>query len=173
MAIVHHASMIIYIWRSGQLQAGVMKSVVIKRSILLNGRKTSVSLENEFWHALHEIADREYVAVSAVVEQIDKDRDNINLSSAIRVFILKHFRFQNKMETIQTVHFGRHGANNASLRARAQECRSLAETFNDVGAREIMLRVAADYEILADRLERAANDEHAIPMSKARLKNCL
>jgi predicted DNA-binding ribbon-helix-helix protein len=88
MVIVHHASMIIFIRRSGQLRAGVMKSVVIKRSILLNGRKTSVSLENEFRDALHEIADRKNVALSAVVEQIDKDRDNINLSSAIRVFIL-------------------------------------------------------------------------------------
>jgi predicted DNA-binding ribbon-helix-helix protein len=153
MAIVHHASMIIFIRRSGQLQAGVMKSVVIKRSILLNGRKTSVSLENEFWHALHEIADRENVAVSAVVEQIDKDRDNINLSSAIRLFILNHFRPQGKMETMQAAHLGRHGANNGRLRARAEECRALAETFNDVETREIMLRVAADYEVLADRLE--------------------
>jgi predicted DNA-binding ribbon-helix-helix protein len=45
-----------------------MKSVVIKRSILLNGCKTSVSLENEFWDALHEIADRGNIALSAVVK---------------------------------------------------------------------------------------------------------
>ena len=130
-----------------------MKSVVIKRSILLNGRKTSISLENEFWHALHEIADLENVAVSAVVEQIDRDRDNINLSSAIRVFILNHFRPQSKMETRLATHLGRHGANNGRLRAQAEECRALAETFRDVETREIMLRVAANYEVLADRLE--------------------
>jgi predicted DNA-binding ribbon-helix-helix protein len=92
-----------------------MKSVVIKRSVLLNGRKTSVSLENEFWHALHEIADRENVALSAVVEQIGRDRDNINLSSAIRVFVLNHFRPQGKTDVMQAAHSGRHGANNGSL----------------------------------------------------------
>ncbi|MGC2689475.1 MAG: ribbon-helix-helix domain-containing protein, partial [Pseudolabrys sp.] len=60
-----------------------MKSAVIKRSILINGRKTSVSLENEFWDALREIAERENVAISALVEVINQGRDNINLSSAI------------------------------------------------------------------------------------------
>jgi predicted DNA-binding ribbon-helix-helix protein len=73
-----------------------MKSVVIKRSILLNGRKTSVSLENEFWDALHEIADRGNIALSAVVEQINSERDNINLSSAIRVFCTQAFPTSNR-----------------------------------------------------------------------------
>lgn len=127
-----------------------MKTVVIKRSILIHGRKTSVSLENEFWDALHEIADRRNLALSAVVEQIDRDRDNINLSSAIRVFVLNQFR---PLEMMQAAHLGRHGANNGRLRARAEECRALAETFNDMETREIMLRVAVDYEVLADRLE--------------------
>ncbi|MGB7857390.1 MAG: ribbon-helix-helix domain-containing protein [Pseudolabrys sp.] len=69
-----------------------MKSVVIKRSILINGRRTSVSLENEFWEGLHEIADRRMIAHSTLVEQIDQERDNINLSSAIRVFVFNYFR---------------------------------------------------------------------------------
>ena len=69
-----------------------MKSVVIKRSILINGRKTSVSLENEFWDALHEIAEHENVAISALVEKINEGRNNINLSSAIRVFVFNHYR---------------------------------------------------------------------------------
>jgi predicted DNA-binding ribbon-helix-helix protein len=116
-------------------------------------------LENEFWDALHEIADRGNIALSVVVEQINRERDNINLSSAIRVFVLNHFRPLTGKETTQGSPSGRRGANSRSLRARAEECRTLAETFNDVESREIMLGVAADYEILADRLERAANDE--------------
>ena len=86
MAILHYGR------RSGQVRAGVMKSVVIKRSILINGRRTSVSLENEFWEGLHEIADRGMIARSTLVEQIDQERDNINLSSAIRVFVFNYFR---------------------------------------------------------------------------------
>ena len=145
--------------RSGHLQAGAMKSVVIKRSILINRRKTSVSLENEFWDALHEIADRENITLAAVVERIDRDRDNINLSSAIRVFVLNYFRPLTGKQIMQGSPSGRRSANSGGLRARAEEYRTLAETFNDTETREIVLRVAADCEILADRLERGANGE--------------
>jgi predicted DNA-binding ribbon-helix-helix protein len=149
--------MIIFIRRSGQ-RAVVMKSVVIKRSMLINGRKTSVSLENEFWDALHEIADRGNIALSAVVGQIDRDRDNINLSSAIRVFVFNHLRPLGGTEAKQNSYLERRSTNSGSLRARAEECRTFAEAFNDAKAGEIMLRVAADYEDLADRfdLEHAA-----------------
>ena len=157
MVIVRHGSMNIFIRRSGQLQAGVMKSVVIKRSILINGRKTSVSLENEFWDALHEIAEHENVAISALVEVINQGRDNINLSSAIRVFVFNHFRPINGKEAKQNPNSGRHNTDGGSLLARAEECRALAEGLNDVETREIMLRAAADYEVLAERLDRAAN----------------
>jgi predicted DNA-binding ribbon-helix-helix protein len=159
MAIVHHRGMNVFIQRSGHLQAGVMKSAVIKRSIFINGRKTSVSLENEFWDALHEIADRGNVALSAVVKQINSNRDNINLSSAIRVFVLNHFRPLSRKEATQASYLGRASTNTKSLRARAEECRALADAFNDVETREIVLKVAADYELLADRLERTANAE--------------
>lgn len=71
-----------------------MKSAVIKRSIVLAGHKTSVSLENEFWDGLREIADRENTSLAAVVGQIDHDRDSCNLSSAIRVFVFRHFHTQ-------------------------------------------------------------------------------
>ena len=69
-----------------------MKTAVIKRSVFINGRKTSVSLENEFWDALREIAAQEKIALSTVVEQIDRERTNINLSSAIRVFVFNRYR---------------------------------------------------------------------------------
>ncbi|HMF25275.1 MAG TPA: ribbon-helix-helix domain-containing protein [Pseudolabrys sp.] len=68
------------------------KTTVIKRSIVINGHKTSVSLENEFWDGLHTIADLQNKTLRALVEKIDRDRDNCNLSSAIRVFVFNHFR---------------------------------------------------------------------------------
>jgi predicted DNA-binding ribbon-helix-helix protein len=70
-------------WRSAEGE--IMKSAVNKRSIVVNGHKTSVSLENEFWDGLREIADQKATALSALVAQVDKERDTGNLSSAIRV----------------------------------------------------------------------------------------
>jgi predicted DNA-binding ribbon-helix-helix protein len=69
-----------------------MKSAVIKHSILLHGHKTSVSLETEFWDELHQIAGHDNMLVSTLVEQIDHDRENVNLSSAIRVFVFNRLR---------------------------------------------------------------------------------
>jgi predicted DNA-binding ribbon-helix-helix protein len=146
MVIVRHGSINIFIRRSGQVQGGVMKSVVIKR-----WRKTSVSLENEFWDALHEIAEHENVAISALVEKINEGRNNINLSSAIRVFVFNHYRPINGKEAKQNPHSERR-----SLLARAGECRALAAGLNDAAAREVMLRAAVDYEVLAERLQRVA-----------------
>ena len=68
-----------------------MQTAVIKRSIVLNGHKTSVSLENEFWNALREIAGREGTTMSTLVGKIDHDRNSCNLSSAIRVFVFSYF----------------------------------------------------------------------------------
>lgn len=69
-----------------------MKSAIIKRSVMLDGHKTSVSLENEFWEGLREIAGRQKANLSSLVRQIDRNRSNGNLSSAIRVFVFNHFR---------------------------------------------------------------------------------
>lgn len=68
-----------------------VKSAVIKRSILLNGHKTSVSLEDEFWDGLREIAADRNVGLSALVQEIDHGRDNCNLSSALRVYVFSYF----------------------------------------------------------------------------------
>ena len=69
-----------------------MKSSVLKRSIVLDGHKTSVSLEDAFWSGLKEIADAKGIAVSAMVAEIDKNRRHSNLSSAIRQFVLDQVR---------------------------------------------------------------------------------
>ena len=69
-----------------------MKSLVVKRSIVVAGRKTSVSLEDEFWGALREIAGDRHLTLSELVSGIDKQRQHGNLSSALRLFVLKYYR---------------------------------------------------------------------------------
>lgn len=69
-----------------------MKSPVVKRSIVIAGHKTSVSLEDAFWKSLKEIAGERNVTLSDLVASIDSDRRHGNLSSAIRLFVLDHFR---------------------------------------------------------------------------------
>src|SRR5258707_9632707 len=69
-----------------------MKSPVIKRSIVIAGHKTSVSLEDAFWQGLKEIADERSMTLSDLVSTIDTDRRHGNLSSAIRLFVLDHYR---------------------------------------------------------------------------------
>jgi predicted DNA-binding ribbon-helix-helix protein len=65
-----------------------MKSSVIKRSIVLAGHKTSVSLEDAFWRALKEIASGRQITLSDLVSAIDSERQHGNLSSAVRLFVL-------------------------------------------------------------------------------------
>src|SRR5258705_12204918 len=72
-----------------------MKSPVIKRSIVIAGHKTSVSLEDAFWQGLKEIADDRSMTLSDLVSTIDTDRRHGNLSSAIRLFVLDHYRNNN------------------------------------------------------------------------------
>jgi predicted DNA-binding ribbon-helix-helix protein len=65
-----------------------VKSSIVKRSIVIGGRKTSVSLEDAFWKALREIAAAREMTLSDLVTSIDGNRSGANLSSAIRVFVL-------------------------------------------------------------------------------------
>ena len=69
-----------------------MKSPVVKRSIVIAGHKTSVSLEDAFWRALKEIAGSRGQTLSDLVAAIDSERQHGNLSSAIRLFVLDHYR---------------------------------------------------------------------------------
>jgi len=68
-----------------------MKSVV-KRSIAIAGHMTSISLEDEFWKGLREIAGGRDVTLSDLITIIDSDRQHGDLSSAIRVFVLGFYR---------------------------------------------------------------------------------
>jgi predicted DNA-binding ribbon-helix-helix protein len=71
-----------------------MKTAIVKRSIIINGHKTSVSLEDAFWSSLKNIAHTDGVPVSKMVTEIDRTRERGNLSSAIRLFILERVRTQ-------------------------------------------------------------------------------
>jgi predicted DNA-binding ribbon-helix-helix protein len=71
-----------------------MKSPVVKRSIIIAGHKTSVSLEDAFWKGLKDIAGGRDITLSDLVASIDTDRRQGNLSSAIRLFVLDHYRGQ-------------------------------------------------------------------------------
>jgi predicted DNA-binding ribbon-helix-helix protein len=76
----------------GELIGGAMKSLVIKRSIVVGGHKTSVSLEEAFWKGVKEIASNRNLTLSELVSTIDSGRLHGNLSSAIRLFVLDHYR---------------------------------------------------------------------------------
>ena len=71
-----------------------MKSPVVKRSIVLRGHKTSVSLEDGFWKGLKEIAGKRLMTLSTLVDGIDVQRQQGNLSSALRLFVLDFYRSQ-------------------------------------------------------------------------------
>ena len=73
-------------------RGAIMKSLVVKRSIFLASHKTSVSLEDDFWNALKEIAGNRHVTLSELVGSIKAQRQNSNLSSALRLFVLEYYQ---------------------------------------------------------------------------------
>ncbi len=62
---------------------------VIKRSLMIAGHRTSVSVETPFWLELKRLAEGRGISVAALIGEIDRDRKRRNLSSAIRVFVLR------------------------------------------------------------------------------------
>jgi predicted DNA-binding ribbon-helix-helix protein len=71
-----------------------MKSLVIKRSLVIDRHKTSVTLEDVFWNALKDIARERGETISRLVGSIDVNRQSANLSSAIRVYVLWYYMDQ-------------------------------------------------------------------------------
>ena len=69
-----------------------MKSAIVKRSIVIRGHKTSVSLEDAFWRGLKEIARSRGMTLSKIIGFIDGHRNHGNLSSTIRLFVLEYGR---------------------------------------------------------------------------------
>jgi predicted DNA-binding ribbon-helix-helix protein len=116
----------------------LMKSSIVKRSVVIDGHKTSVTLEDPFWRSLKEIAHDQGATMSKMVAEIDKTRQQGNLSSAIRLFVLDRVRTQ-----LLT--------NPAHWHLRAQEARQLAQKLDDPEAKAAKLRMADRYARLAVR----------------------
>jgi predicted DNA-binding ribbon-helix-helix protein len=62
---------------------------VVKRSLVIAGHRTSISLEDAFWRRLRRIAAERGLSVNALAAGIDAARGEANLSSAIRVYVLE------------------------------------------------------------------------------------
>ena len=69
-----------------------MDSTVLKRSVVINHHKTSVSLEDAFWKAIKGIAATRNLTLSELVAEVDSERRQGNLSSALRLYVLEHYR---------------------------------------------------------------------------------
>jgi len=128
-----------------------MNTAVIRRSIIIGGRKTSISLENEFWDALQAIASARSISVTVLVEKIERDRQTVNLSSAIRTFVFNNSRDSGPIASRRAT------LDSQYLRARGGECRALAESFADAETRVTLLRIADDYDRTAERIDRNTN----------------
>jgi predicted DNA-binding ribbon-helix-helix protein len=123
-----------------------MDTAVIRRSVIIGGRKTSISLENEFWNALRAIATARNISITELVEHIERDRKTVNLSSAIRMFVFNNSRHAAPIAPRRIAPDSQH------LRSRAEECRVLAERLTDAETHTTLLRIADDYDRMADRL---------------------
>ena len=66
----------------------------VKHSVTLHGHRTSISLENEFWRAFREIAQKKDITINALTAEIDTARGDLGLASAIRIYVLKYFQEQ-------------------------------------------------------------------------------
>jgi predicted DNA-binding ribbon-helix-helix protein len=69
--------------------SSVRRTGVIKRSLVVAGHRTSISLEDAFWGGLKALAERRSQSINALVAEIDAARGQANLSSAIRLFVLE------------------------------------------------------------------------------------
>ena len=99
-----------------------MKSLVIKRSVVVAGHKTSVSLEDAFWKGLKEIAGERGMTLSELIGTIDSEREYGNLSSALRLFVLDFYRTQ-----LSDLKEGRDGSDQGSESSGAVRTRRMAQ----------------------------------------------
>jgi predicted DNA-binding ribbon-helix-helix protein len=74
-------------------------SRVKKRSVRIGGHKTSLTVEDEFWQAFKQIARERELPLSNPLADINKQRVHANLSSVIRLFVLKHYVTVAKQKT--------------------------------------------------------------------------
>ena len=77
------------VFRSSDGGLPLPRTGVVKRSLVVAGHRTSISLEDAFWRGLKALAERRSQSINALVAEIDAARGQANLSSAIRVFVLE------------------------------------------------------------------------------------
>lgn len=70
-------------------------NIVKKRSVCISGHSTSITLEDEFWDALKDIAQRNKLSLNALISKIDEEARG-NLSSALRLYVLAELQSQIK-----------------------------------------------------------------------------
>jgi predicted DNA-binding ribbon-helix-helix protein len=99
-----------------------MKSLISKRSVVVAGHKTSVSLEDAFWKGLKEVAGERDATLSELVGTIDSEREYGNLSSALRLFVLDFYRTQ-----LSDLKEGRDGSDGESESSGAVRIRRIAQ----------------------------------------------
>ena len=63
-----------------------------KRSLTIAGHQTSIALEPEFWEGLEALAERRGLRLALLIEEVDRTRDGPNLSSALRIAVLRAAR---------------------------------------------------------------------------------
>jgi predicted DNA-binding ribbon-helix-helix protein len=105
-----------------QIGGAFMKSLVIKRSVVVAGHKTSVSLEDAFWKGLKEIASERDMTLSELIGTIDSEREYGNLSSAVRLFVLDFYRTE-----LSDLKEGRDGSDQGSESSGAARTRRMAQ----------------------------------------------
>ncbi len=66
-------------------------STPVKRSVVVSGHRTSVSLETPFWEVLTKIATDQNMSLNKLITEIDRQRDG-NLSSALRIYVLRRLQ---------------------------------------------------------------------------------
>ena len=82
---------------------GVMTSQTVKRSLVIAGRKKSISLEEVVWRSLKEIANYRDATLLTLLTGIASTEDQGNLSSSIRLFVLNFYREQLELQNRQKV----------------------------------------------------------------------
>jgi predicted DNA-binding ribbon-helix-helix protein len=83
--------------RSGRKPPPKKRSAVLRRTIEISGRRTSVSLENAFWDALQDIAAARGKTRPGLIAQVSK-REHTNLSSALRLFVVGYYRQRTQLK---------------------------------------------------------------------------
>jgi predicted DNA-binding ribbon-helix-helix protein len=83
-----------------------MKTLVFKRSLKIAGRTTSISVEDDFWSSLQEIANARHQTLSNLVSSINAERQHANLSSAVRLFVLGFYRNQLAAQPNSSIRYG-------------------------------------------------------------------